>query len=752
MGDAAARGIEGEQRLLGFAPLGSRLRPPRAQVELVRRAALVDALLKTTASLVLVSAPAGAGKSTALAQWTREDPRPTAWLQLDEADDDPVLLLSYLTVALSGVGPVDPSVLDLLQQRHPPIEDRILPSLAGSIAAAPPFLLVLDDGHLVQGDASWAIIDALLGELPRGTQLAVGSRTDPPLPLARLRAAGRLGVFRMDDLAMDRDEARQLLDLNDCRADDDQLDALLALTEGWATGLYLAVIAGQCGDGGDWLPQIRGDRREIAAYLTTEVLDRQPEDLRRFLLSTSILDRLSPALCRAVTGRDDAHVMLARLARENLFLTALDGRDEWYRYHHLFGELLRVELERREPRSVPELHERAAAWHHEHGDDETAIRHWLAAGDLEAAAEPTFGLCQHLVYRGQVETARRLLDRFSDEQLSSQVPLTLIAGWLYGTVTGDPDRGGRWMRAACAVAGDRRAEDGADGGWQAFRLYLRAFLAPEGIGPMLRDAEESYALEKSVAGADLTEAKRVLGVACYLSGQPRRAAKLLTDVAEESDSPPTRGYALAFLALIASDEHRFDDAVDYERRSRGQSPAMALDISPGMYLALPMLLARVTVLARAGDPGLAAAQAKAARHLEQMIPQVPWRIILAAVVFGEVALAQGDLADAERWAVRAERTLEGSPDAGMLVRRVARLRQALDGLRLTEPLTAAERRVLELLPTQLTAVQIAARLFVSTNTAKTHMRHLYTKLDVTTRTDAVERAQALGLLAPADEC
>ena len=586
----------------------------------------------------------------------------------------------------------------------------------------------------------------LLGQLPAGAQVALGSRTDPPLPLARLQAAGQLNAFRMDDLAMDRDEARQLLELNDCRVEDDELDALLTLTEGWATGLYLAVIAGQGRKGSDWLPRVHGDQREIAAYLTTEVLDRQPQNLREFLLSTSILDRLSPPLCRAVTGRDDAHELLARLAGENLFVNALDERDEWYRYHHLFGELLRVELERRAPRSLPGLHHRAAEWHHLHGDPEAAIRHWLDAGDLESAAEPTFSLCQELVYRGQVETARRLLDRFSDEQLRSQVPLTLAAAWLYGTVTGDPDRGGRWLRAVYAGPAYERIKVGVGDSWRSFQLYLRAFLAPDGIGRMLRDAEESYSLEQDVPGADLAEVSRVLGVACYLSGHPRRAARLFADVVDESDLPSTRAYALAFLALIAADENRWDDAVDFDRRSSEQSPAMTLDISPGMYLALPMLLARVSILAHRGDPGLAAEQERAVRHLEQMIPQVPWRIILAAVVFGEVALAQGDLAEAERWTIRAERTLAGCPDAGMLVARVRRLRQTLEQLRLADPLTPAERRVLELLPTQLTAAQIAARLFVTTNTVKTHTRRLYVKLGVTTRTEAVERARDLGLL------
>jgi LuxR family maltose regulon positive regulatory protein len=654
MGDSAVDWDEREHQLLGFEPLGSRLRPPRAQVKLVRRSTLVETLLKTTAALVLVSAPAGAGKSTALAQWAREDPRPTKWLQLDEADNDPVLLLSYLIVSLAGISPVDPALLDLLQLRQPPIADRILPSLAASIAAALPFLLVLDDGHLIHNDASWRIIDCLLEQLPAGAQLAIGSRKDPPLPLARLRAAGHLCAFRMDGLAMDRDEARQLLELNGCRAEDDELDAVLTLTEGWATGLYLAILAGQGRDGSGWLPRVHGDQREIAAYLTTEVLERQPQNLQEFLLATSILDRLSPALCRAVTGRDDAHELLAQLARENLFVNPLDERGEWYRYHHLFGELLRVELERREPQSLPELHERAAAWHDERGDPETAIRHWLAAGDLAAAAQPTFIACQDLVDRGKVETARRLLDRFSDEQLQSQIALTLAAAWLYGTVTGDPVRGERWIRAACAAPADDRLIGGGGGGdtWYSFQLGLRAFLAPNGIGQMLQDAEASYSLEQRLPGADLSEAKRVLGVACYLSGHPRRAARLFAGVTGESGSPSSRGYALAFLALIALDEHRWDDAADYERRAREQCPEMTLDISPGMYLALPMLLAGVRMLAHNHGAALVTERVRAARHLEQMVPQAPWRVILGAVVLGEAALAEGDLADAERWAVR----------------------------------------------------------------------------------------------------
>ena len=438
----------------GFEPLRSKLRPARPHIDLVRRDELVDALLDCAAPLVLVSAPAGYGKSTVLSQWVQAEQRPTAWVQLGAADNDPVVLLTYLVLALEPVAPLDPAVVDLLQLRYPPLEERVLPSLAAALAAAPPFLLVLDDGHLVRSEACWKTILSVLDQLPHGAQVAIGSRHDPDLPLARLRAAGRLAEFRAERLAMSRDEARKLLDLHAFTCDAETLDAVLTVTEGWATGLYLALLAGEGRPKDAWLPRVRGDRREIARYLVAEVLEQQPLEVQRFLVHTSILESLCAPLCDAVTGSGDAGEVLARLARENLFVAALDDRDHWYRYHHLFGELLRAELGRRAPLRVPDLHRAAAAWHHENGDPEQAVLHWLAAADIAAAAEPTFVACFDYVNHGQVETARRILDAFTEEQLLSNVTLTMAAGWLFGTVIGDSRRGDFWRRAACAAPVD----------------------------------------------------------------------------------------------------------------------------------------------------------------------------------------------------------------------------------------------------------------------------------------------------------
>jgi LuxR family transcriptional regulator, maltose regulon positive regulatory protein len=735
-----------EQQVLGVRPLGSRLRPPLAQVPLVHREMLVASLLQERRPLVVLTAPAGYGKSTALAQWLAQDPRPSAWLQLDEADNDPVVLLAYLCLALGQVAPLDPAVLDLLRLRTPPVDERIVPAMAAAMEAAEPFLLVLDDSHLLGSAECWRLLGVLLAELPPGAQVAVGTRADPPLPLGRLRAADRLADYDLADLALDRRETRELLRLHDITVDPAAIDELLAVTEGWAAGLRLALLAGQGRPAEDWLLNVRGDQHAIAAYLAEEVLDRQPAELRHFLLRTSILDRLSPSLCHAVTGDDQAAEHLATLVRENLFVTAMDDRDEWYRYHHLFADLLAALARRRAPDELPGLHRRAAGWYEEHGDGERAVRHWLAAGDVAAAAWPAFCASYDLAVRGQVEGARRVLDSFTDEQLSEHIALTMGAGWLYGTIIGDPAKGERWRRAACTVPTDDELMPNGEATWRGYQAGLRSLLAPDGVTRMLADAQLSLDCQRRF-GRDTAEPLRVLGVAEYLCGHPKRAAAHFRDVAAMHEAD-CMSYALAFLSLIAADEERWDDAARLDAEALALTPSMTLDLSPGMYLAMPMLLAHARVLARSGAPEAAAAIARSERYLGDMVPQVPWRLVLIQVVLGEAQLLRGEIAEAERWARRAEATIVTFPDPGMLRGRTRRLREALEERRLADPLTAAERRVLDLLPTQLTATQMAARLFVSQNTVKTHLKSIYAKLGVKTRTDAVERSRELGLLSP----
>ena len=734
-----------EQDGLAFRPMGSRLRPPRPFVPLLPREALVASLLSEQRPLVLVAAPAGYGKTTTLAQWVDADPRPAAWLQLDAADDDPVVFLAYLSLALGKVTPLEPVVLELLRQRMPPIDQLIMPALAAAVGEADPFLLVLDDGHLVQNQTCWRLLTTVFEQLPEGAQLCIAARSAPRLPMARLRADGRLAEYDMADLALDRGEMAALLALHQLTLTDAALDELHTATEGWPAGLRLSLLAGAGGHAAAPLPAVHGDQQAIAAFLIEEVLERQPAGVQRFLLRTSILDRLSPDLCRTVAEDDRAGTRLAALARDNLFVVSLDDRGEWYRYHHLFAELLAALQARRAPEELPELHRRAAAWHLSHDDPDRAVRHWLAAGDAARAAWPAFIACFELVDRGQMETARRMMDEFSEEQLGSHTALTFAAAWLYGTVVGDAARGERWCRTACAADVGDAPMPGGQGTWRGYQAGLRAFLAPDGVSGMLADAELGLACELE-AGAEAWEARRVLGVALYLNGRSHRAESCFGEMLRECADPMCRSYALAFLSLIAGDEGRGDDAALLDEQALALTPEMGLDISPGMFFALPQLLSRVRSLSRRGDAGTEAMIARTAQYLHDMVPQVPWRVLLVAVVLGEVRLARGEGAEAERWATKAEDVLARYPDAGMLRGRTRRLREALEERRMADPLTAAERRVLDLLPTQLTAGQMAARLFLTENTVKSHLSHIYRKLGVTTRTHAVETARRLGLL------
>ena len=240
--------------------------------------------------------------------------------------------------------------------------------------------------------------------------------------------SGDLIEILPDDLRLTPEEARSVLGLHGCEVGDDDLDDLLQVTEGWPTGIYLALLAGDGCPARELLARLRGDRREIAGYLTTEVLDRQPADVQEFLLRTSILDQLSAGLCHAVTGQVDAAGLLDRLARDSLFVTPLDDHDAWYRYHHLFAELLRAQLERRAPETVADLHRRAAAWYETHGDGERAVRHAVAGGDADAVAELAAATCDTFMQVGQNERARQLLDIFSDEQLGAHPALAISRG------------------------------------------------------------------------------------------------------------------------------------------------------------------------------------------------------------------------------------------------------------------------------------------------------------------------------------
>jgi LuxR family maltose regulon positive regulatory protein len=343
--------------------------------------------------LTLVSAPAGFGKTTLLAEWLAAAPideRSVAWLSLDPSDNQPASFWTYLIAALQTVAPgVGAGALSLLQAPQPPPVDALLTTLLNELSAMPTdVVLVLDDYHVIEARDIQDGMAFLLDHMPPRLHLVIAGRADPALPLARLRARGELVEVRAADLRFTPDEAAAYLNgVMGLELAAGDVAALEGRTEGWIAALQLAALSLQGrADAAGFIAGFAGDDRYIVDYLAEEVLQRQPERVRGFLLQTSILDRLSGPLCDAVTGQEDGKAMLEALDRGNLFLVPLDDRRRWYRYHHLFADVLRAHLLDEQPDRVPELHRRASAWYEQNGQPSEAIRHALAANDLARAA------------------------------------------------------------------------------------------------------------------------------------------------------------------------------------------------------------------------------------------------------------------------------------------------------------------------------------------------------------------------------
>src|SRR4051794_27879252 len=367
--------------------LETKLRVPRLRRALVPRPRLSERLSRGAESaLTLVSAPAGFGKTTLLTEWLAAAPvdgRSAAWLSLDQRDNDPSLFWTYLVAALKTAAPgVGASALSLLQSPQPPIE-AVLANLLNDLSAiSNDVVLVLDDYHVIDARDVQDGMAFLLEHLPPQIHLVIAGRADPVLPLARLRGRGELIEIRAADLRFAPDEATAYLNgamglVLTAR----DVAALEGRTEGWIAALQLAALSMQGRDDvAAFIDGFAGDDRYVVDYLAEEVLQRQPDDVRTFLLQTSVLSRLTGALCEAVVGRDGGRAMLESLDRANLFLVPLDDRRHWYRYHHLFADVLQARLLDEQPDRVRELHRRASRWYEQNGEPAEAIRHALAGG------------------------------------------------------------------------------------------------------------------------------------------------------------------------------------------------------------------------------------------------------------------------------------------------------------------------------------------------------------------------------------
>jgi LuxR family maltose regulon positive regulatory protein len=736
--------------------LATKLHVPAIGGQLVHRAALLDALSAGRRKLTLLSAPVGWGKTTLLAQWALgagEDQR-FGWLSLDRSDNDPVWFWMYVVAALRTVSPgVGTRAVELLTMGADPVQ-VVLPTLLNDLdTIESPMVLILDDYHVVVNRAVHEQLAFVIGRMPANLRLVLATRSDPMLPLARLRACGDLVEMRSDDLRFGPFEAGQLLnDVLGLDLADEDIQLLHRRTEGWVAGLYLAALSlvGRR-DAAAFIRTFAGDNRHIVDYLMAEVLEGQPAQMRSFLLRTSVLGRLSGALCDAMLQTSGSASVLEKVERENLFVVPLDMSRRWYRYHHLFGELLRAELQRSEPDLVAGLHRRAAAWFQTEGLVDEAVRHLVAAGDIAESADLIAADWVNEFNGGGLSTVSGWLDLLPDEFVRHDPRLSTARAWIALNV-GQFDDARMWIEAVEAASA---ADTGEDGTLAAELVALRevhAFKTGD-VATALETARRAITLDFDDALQARSAACCMYGSALYFSGSAdeahatfRRAVQLADKVGDRR----RRIYALGYLALIAAESGQLAEAEHQIRRTTGAGTYLT---GGEHFVNAIVSLAAATILDVRGDRAAAADAADLAVSLARKGGGI-LELAKALVVRANILEDLGDHETAAASRNEASALLRGCADADIAqtVLTSARRRKCLavsprnQQDTVAEELTAKEQEVLRLLATRLSRREIGQRLYVSLNTVKTHQRALYRKLGVENRAAAVARARELGLL------
>ncbi len=718
--------------------LEAKLARPPLQPGTVTRTGLVNRLRASKHPLVTIVGPAGYGKTTLLSQWAERDGRPFAWLSLDEGDDDPGVLLRYIAAALRREGAVPETM-------------ATLPRLASALShASAPIVLVLDDLQFIRSHESADLIATLERHLPDGSTLALAGRRLPDLHIPRNRVAARLLELGASDLAFGRREAQLLLRAAHLELDEADLMELLGRTEGWAAGLHLAGLFLQGGpEQRGSVADFAGDDRFVADYFRFEHLSQLGRAELRFLTRSSVLDSMCGPLCDAVLGkeRQTSATKLESLEQSSSFVVPLDRRRLWYRYHHLFREALRAELERGEPELVPELNRRAAAWCEANGAPDAARRYAAATGDVEAVARVVAAHALPAYCEGAELDS--WLDGFDDPVRLEQFPVVAALGSWVHALSGRTDQAELWLEAAeqGSFKGVLSDDTCSLAPWTAL---LRAALCRDGVDQMLVDAET--ACEGLARRSQWRPTALLLrGVAHLLLGEDERAEVLFAEADKAAaivGATETRRLALAersVLAIAVGDFARGEDLAD-AARSLAAEGSGSRAVSDALQLAA---LARAELRHGTWDEARFHV-AEAERLAPALSDALPWFGVQTLLELARVEMALLDAAAAHTHLARAESILERRP-LGVLAMQAkgvrAELRALVDAQDHTESvLTAAELRLLPFLPTHLTFREIGARLHVSRNTVKTQAISIYRKLGASSRADAIDRAAQLGLV------
>ncbi|HEX3330410.1 MAG TPA: LuxR C-terminal-related transcriptional regulator [Gaiellales bacterium] len=734
----------------------TKLTPPRVRPGTVEQARVMSALdAGVDAPLTLVAAPPGFGKTTAVREWCARRGAAVAWVTVDGRDNDPDVLWTYVATAVDRVRPgLGREALQRLRTTGTSTEGRIDALMSGLAAYAAEVAIVLDDVHALTDRDCLASIDYALNRLPPRAHVIAITRTDPGLRLSRLRANGDLVEIRADDLAFTAQETRELVasrgELGSLDAD--ELEVLRGRTDGWPAVLVLATL---------WLRAVDDPHRAlhefgvghqyVASYLSEEVFDSLTPDARAFLLHVSVLGRFTAELCDAVLGRTDSAALLAQLDASTLLVNPLE-RGGWFEVHSLIAEFAGLRLASEDPGAASRIRRRAAEWCRAHGMAVEAVEHAASAGDHGLVADILSEQQLAVFRRGGARTLLRWIGMLPVEVVVDHPVLAVAAATSAFVVGGRTLDVRRYLALADRAGRERPDALGAYGLAEA--AVVRAATIEGGVGEAVRAGRR--AVELGMAGGDdaLVAALGAHARALYLAGDDDAALAAATRAVEHPDiqrRPPGHAFARTTLALVTAGRGELDRAREHAETARlivGRVGNSRTWLGANTAVALGRVLMAEDALPEA-ERELAYGEGV----FDDEVPTVhhAWVVVLLA----QVRCRRGRLNSAESGLELARREIASLPDVGRvtamvveLERELRELRRRADGGELLTTPSTAELAVLRLLPTDLSAREIAAELFVSSNTVRSHMRKIYRKLGVQSRADAVARASALGLIDP----
>jgi LuxR family maltose regulon positive regulatory protein len=711
---------------------------------MVRRARLTSLLVAERPALTLLVAPPGFGKTSLLADWADVDERPFAWLTIDIQDNDQAVLWTYIGAALGKVvdgGRRASSFANLAREADPAAAAAI--EIDGGDADC---VLVLDDYHLLESDDCHDSVRRFVELSPPNVQVVISSRSDPSIAVARLRAAGDLLELRATDLQFGPDESEEFLNRSlALRLDHGEIEILHERTEGWPAGLYLAYLSMRArSDHRSFVGTFGASNRHVIDYLTEQVLMALDPETLRFMLATSIVDTVCGGLADAITGETGSGQLLADLERANVFITPLDERRDWYRYHHLLAELLSIELERRHPDRIPLLRQRAAIWYADHGLADRAVRHAIAAGDLDLAARVIGEHYLQLLELGRTATLLGWLESMPPETIEADRRLGVVKAWTMHFL-GRHQEGNAALDAAIrAPSAAGRLPDGASSIDATAALIGAAFPGGD-VGRMLASAQRAFEFEAKGDSPWRTTVHVLLGFALARAGRFDDAREPLRVGANLATSTGMWMDAVGARTLLGRVEIEVGDPVLAERVARE-----ALDIADQYGLGTTPTYAYGQamlgmILARSGDAGAAN------EVLTESLPTMralgePLGIAETLLATAEARRAVGRRAEAARLFREAAALIDSMDDPGILGELRRNGPGQLNGRRPSDQVSRRELEVLVAIAAGASKREAADQLFVSFNTVHSHVRSIYQKLDAHSLSEAVAKARQRGLM------